>query len=121
MRAPMSFPFSENQIANRNKKQMKLKTRILKYDNLTPVNRMTPFAFQAPAAIRVSLAGDFNDWDTQAGPMRKGPDGVWHLSVALKPGRYEYRFVADEAWCDDPAAKQRTANSMGTENCVRVV
>jgi hypothetical protein len=41
--------------------------------------------------------------------------------VALKPGRYEYRFFADEVWRDDPAALQKAANSMGTENCVRVV
>jgi hypothetical protein len=46
---------------------------------------------------------------------------VWHLSVALKPGRHEYRFFADEVWCDDPAAPQKAANSLGTENCVRIV
>ena len=65
---------------------------------------MIQFALQAPTARQVSVAGDFNNWDTKAGPMRKGPDGVWHLGVALKPGRYEYRFFADEVWCDDPAA-----------------
>ena len=81
----------------------------------------TQFAFQAPTARQVSLAGDFNNWDPKAGPMYKGHDGVWHLSVALKPGRYEYRFFADEVWCDDPAAQQKAANSMGTENCVRIV
>lgn len=53
--------------------------------------------------------------------MHKGPDGVWHLSVALKPGRHEYRFFADEVWCDDPAAQQKAANSLGTENCVCIV
>ena len=100
---------------------MRKKTQLFEHKNLTPVNRMTLFAFQAAAAREVSLAGDFNRWDTKAGPMRKGPDGVWHLSVALKPGRYEYRFFADEVWCDDPAAQQKAANSLGTENCVRIV
>lgn len=83
-------------------------------------NRMTQFAFPAATARQVSLVGDFNNWDTKAGPMHKGPDGVWHLGVALKPGRYEYRFFADQVWCNDPAA-QKAANSMGTENCVRIV
>ena len=78
-----------------------------------------PFDFPAPAALQVSLAGDFNNWDLKAMPMRKGPDGVWHLSVALKPGRHEYRFFADGAWQDDPAAQQRIAN--GIENCVKTV
>ena len=89
--------------------------------NLSNANRMTQFAFPAPTARQVSLVGDFNNWDTKAGPMHKGPDGVWHLGIALKPGRYEYRFFADDVWCNDPTAKQKAANSMGTENCVRIV
>jgi 1,4-alpha-glucan branching enzyme len=100
---------------------MKMKTELIEEKNLTNVNRMTPFAFPAPKARQVSLAGDFNHWDPKAGPMHKGPDGVWHLSVALKPGRYEYRFVADKVWCDDPAAESKTSNTMGTENSVRIV
>ena len=98
-----------------------MKTQLFQYKNHTNVSRMTTFAFQAPAARHVSLAGDFNNWDTKAAPMHKGPDGVWHLSAALKPGRYEYRFFADGVWCDDPTAQQKAANSLGTENCVRIV
>jgi 1,4-alpha-glucan branching enzyme len=79
------------------------------------------FAFQAPTARQVSLAGDFNNWDTDAAPMHKGPDDIWRLSVPLRPGRYEYRFYADGEWRDDPAALQRVANALGTENCVRTV
>jgi 1,4-alpha-glucan branching enzyme len=100
---------------------MKTKTQPFQDKRLNHANRMTQFTFPAPTARRVSLVGDFNDWDTKAGPMHKGPDGVWHLGVALKPGRYEYRFFADEAWCNDPAALEKAANSMGTENCVRIV
>ena len=101
--------------------KMKIKKQLFQRTKLTPVDRMTQFAFQAPTARQVSLAGDFNNWDPKAGVMHKSPDGVWHLGMALKPGRYEYRFFADEVWCDDPAAQQRAANSMGTENCVRVI
>lgn len=79
------------------------------------------FAFQGPKTRQVSLAGDFNNWDTNAAPMRKDPDGIWRLSVPLGPGRYEYRFYADGVWRDDPAAQQRAANDLGTENCVRIV
>jgi len=98
-----------------------MKTRLFKDNSLSEVDRMTQFTFHAPTARQVSLVGDFNHWNTEAGPMHKGPDGVWHLGVALRPGRYEYRFFADEVWCDDPAALQKAANSMGTENCVRLV
>jgi len=81
----------------------------------------TPFTFEAPTARQVSLAGDFNNWDPKAMPMRKGADGVWHLNVALKPGRHEYRFIADGVWQDDPGAEQRTANTLGGENSVKTV
>jgi hypothetical protein len=79
------------------------------------------FTFPAPTARRVSLAGDFNNWDTNAAPMHKGPDGIWRLGVALGPGRYEYRFYADGVWLDDPTARQRAKSGLGTENCVRVI
>jgi 1,4-alpha-glucan branching enzyme len=98
-----------------------MKMQTTSSENKKTTGSTTQFAFQAPAARQVSLAGDFNNWDPKAGPMHKGLDGVWHLSVALKPGRYEYRFFADEVWCDDPAAQQKAANSLGTENCVRFV
>jgi 1,4-alpha-glucan branching enzyme len=81
----------------------------------------TQFAFQAPTIRHVSLAGCFNNWDTKAAPMHKGTDGTWRLSLPLAPGRYEYRFFADGVWQDDPAAQQRAANALGTENCVRTV
>jgi len=81
---------------------------------------MNQFAFPAPTARQVCLGGEFNNWDTKAGPMLKGPEGMWHLGAALKPGRYEYRFLADEVWCNDPSAQQIKRNSLGTENCVRI-
>ena len=98
-----------------------MKTQLNEDKSLTNVNRVTQFAFQAPTARQVSVAGEFNNWDPKAGPMQKNSDGVWRLRVALKPGRYEYRFFADEVWCDDPSARQKAANSLGTENCVRMV
>jgi 1,4-alpha-glucan branching enzyme len=100
---------------------METKMQIFKSTSLNNINPMSRFDLQAPAARQVSLVGDFNNWDPKAAPMHKGPDGMWHLSVALKPGRYEYRFFADAIWCDDPAAPQRVANSLGTQNCVRIV
>jgi 1,4-alpha-glucan branching enzyme len=98
-----------------------MKTQLSNDKILPEADRMIQFTFQAPSARQVSVAGDFNHWNTKAGPMHKGPDGMWHLGVALRPGRYEYRFFADEAWCDNPAALQKAPNSMGTENCVRIV
>lgn len=84
-------------------------------------SRPIQFVFLAPAARQVSLAGDFNDWNPTLMPMNKAADGMWHLTVTLQPGRHEYRFFADGVWQDDPIAQLRTSNSLGGENCVRIV
>jgi hypothetical protein len=56
-------------------------------------------------ARTVAVAGDFNDWQADAHRMRKGPDGVWRIRMALPPGRYQYVFVIDEQqWVADPRA-----------------
>ncbi|KWT90162.1 1,4-alpha-glucan branching protein GlgB [Candidatus Magnetominusculus xianensis] len=51
------------------------------------------FAVWAPNAIRVSVVGDFNNWDGRANPMRiRGMHGIWELFV---PGMQEgdvYKF-----------------------------
>ena len=96
-------------------------TRLFKDKVHKQPGNMSHFDLPAPQARHVSLAGNFNGWDPDKGTMHKGSDGVWHLNMVLKPGRYEYRFIVDGLWSDDPAAQQRAANSLGSENCVRVV
>jgi 1,4-alpha-glucan branching enzyme len=90
-------------------------------DDKSAAQTSTPFSFEAPKARQVSLAGDFNNWDPETMPMYKGSNGVWYLTVSLRPGLHEYRFVADGIWKDDPTAQQKISNSMGTENCVKTV
>ena len=88
---------------------------------VTQTNRPTVFAFESPAAREVSLAADFNHWDAKAQPMQKGSGASWSVSVPLKPGRYEYRFVVDGKWVDDPMAKNFVPNPHGGRNAVREV
>lgn len=61
------------------------------------------FRLVPPRAVRtVNLAGTFNGWDKGATPMTQDGD-AWTVSVKLKPGRYEYKFVLDgEDWITDP-------------------
>jgi len=100
-------------------KTKKMNTSLL--NSKSPKPSSIQFAFPAPEAQQVSLAGDFNNWDSKATPMHRAADGVWHVGVALRPGRHEYRFVADGVWQDDPTAQQRITNALGTQNCVRIV
>ncbi|MCC6000267.1 MAG: 1,4-alpha-glucan branching protein GlgB [Pararhodobacter sp.] len=54
------------------------------------------FAVWAPSARRVSVIGDFNDWDGRRHPMRRrGATGVWELFIpGLASGeRYKYEIA----------------------------
>jgi len=75
----------------------------------------------APAARAVSLAGEFNNWDPADTPLRKTDDGEWAVKLMLRSGRYEYRFVVDGLWSDDPEAGERVANPHGGFNSVLTV
>ncbi len=79
------------------------------------------FAFSAPNAYEVYLVGDFNDWDTQASPMKKDKKGLWKTAFPLKPGRYEYRFIVDGNWENDPSCSFCVQNDFGSMNCIRMV
>ena len=53
------------------------------------------FAVWAPSARRVSVVGDFNDWDGRRHPMRRRTGGVWELFVPGVPlgARYKYEVL----------------------------
>lgn len=80
-----------------------------------------PFEFFAPEAQGVSLAGNFNQWNTQANPMKKDKKGIWKATLSLEPGRYEYRFFVDGNWENDPSCSCCVDNEFGGKNCVRMV
>jgi len=71
-----------------------------------------------PAAQQVCVAGSFNDWHPTVTPMIRLEDGRWAKELALPPGRYEYRFVVDGQWVDDPAATELIPNVFGSANAV---
>lgn len=57
-----------------------------------------PFSVEAAKAKRVTLAGEFNGWDPGGIALRKTDDGLWGVTIDLKPGKYEYKFLADGDW-----------------------
>jgi len=70
----------------------------------------------ANGAGKVSLAGDFNDWQPKA--MRKQKDGSFALTLPLGAGRYQYKFWVDEHWLLDPDNVASEPNEFGTLNSV---
>jgi 1,4-alpha-glucan branching enzyme len=79
------------------------------------------FSFMAPDAQSVQLAGDFNAWDPSVNPLKKSSKGVWKVNLKLSPGRYEYRFLVDGTWQNDPQCSAHVANPFGGKNCLIIV
>lgn len=76
------------------------------------------FKFYAPQARKVSIAGSFNNWDSKGNSAKKDSKGNWTVKLNLKPGRYEYKFVVDGNWVNDPNCNACVPNSFGSSNCV---
>lgn len=76
------------------------------------------FALFEPKAKHVSLGGEFNGWASDATPMKRDDGGNWETTVALAPGRYEYKFIVDGQWTLDPQARESVWNCHGTLNSV---
>jgi 1,4-alpha-glucan branching enzyme len=92
-----------------------------KAGSVKSLQRKIKFEFSAPEAKEVCLAGNFNQWNTQANPMKKDTKGIWKATLSLEPGQYEYRFFVDGHWENDPACSSCVANEFGGQNCIRVV
>lgn len=78
--------------------------------------------FSIPAegsAAKVSVVGEFNDWDQTATPLRTKGD-VRCASLVLPAGsRYAFRYVtSDGQWFDDDAADAYETNEFGTTNSI---
>ena len=79
------------------------------------------FKITLPQAQTVAVVGTFNGWDPSRMPLRNEGGGVWRVLVQLNPGRYEYRYVVDGQWQEDPAAKEFAPNPFGGRNSVVTV
>ena len=63
--------------------------------------------------------GDFNDWNPAATPLHRASDGVWSVTVPLRPGRYRYTFIVDGTrWRRDPAAPPALEDDFGAPTSV---
>jgi hypothetical protein len=73
----------------------------------------------APEAHQVTVAGTFNKWKADAHMLTKQENGIWTVSIPLKPGEYSYMFVVDgKAWVTDPKAETYRDDGFGNRNAV---
>jgi 1,4-alpha-glucan branching enzyme len=79
------------------------------------------FEIDAPDAATATVAGEFNEWDPVATPMkRRKSDGMFAASLTLESGRrYQFRYVLDGAhWVSDANADGSVGNRFGTDNSI---
>lgn len=59
---------------------------------------------------RVTVAGSFNGWNSEALPLTETSPGIFERYVPLPPGTHEYKFVVDGEWTLDPANPKKNAD-----------
>jgi cyclomaltodextrinase len=76
----------------------------------------------AGASGTIYLAGTFNGWSSSQDAMKdEDGDGVFEITLNLKPASYEYKFVQDGKWFEDPHAASSVSDPYGGKNSVVVV
>ncbi|MBU0677511.1 MAG: hypothetical protein KJ626_05285 [Verrucomicrobia bacterium] len=86
------------------------------------------FTLRAPGAAKVHVAGSWDGWinpvdhgDAAAAQnsLALGDDGLWRLNMVIRdPGEYQYRFIIDGQWKQDPENPDWTDNAIGNVNSV---
>lgn len=83
--------------------------------------RVVTFHLTGVEADQVFLVGDFNGWNERSHPMVKVGDRHWVLMLDLPPGEYEFKYLVDGVWYNDPEAHKYLLNPWGSENSVVIV
>ena len=79
------------------------------------------FVLVEPRAKKVSVVGDFNDWNPGATPLDSSK-GVWTAEVELPAGPQSYAFVVDGSrWIADPGAPRAPADELSAGYSMIVV
>lgn len=78
------------------------------------------FVLDWPSAEKVAVLGSFNHWSPEHDLMhRNQSDGTWQLTMQLRPGRYAYVFMVDDALIiADPRALWEQDDEFGTRNSI---
>ena len=77
------------------------------------------FKLEAPEGAMVQIAGDFNEWTPESLHFTESEGRpLWHKSISLQPGSYEYKYLVDDLWITDPANDMTVEDSYGGLNSV---
>ncbi|ABM29063.1 isoamylase early set domain-containing protein [Nitratidesulfovibrio vulgaris] len=84
---------------------MSISKKFLKTRPVCKVRFVLPSS-QCEGVETVCLVGEFNGWNEQRNPMKRGRDGSFSVEVELETGReYRFRYLLDGCrWANDSDA-----------------
>jgi len=83
---------------------------------------LVQFVLDAPGAISVAVAGDFDGWEGSSLLSDPDGDGVWSGRIPVKPGVHAYMFLVDgSTWITDPQAERYAEDGFGNRNAILAV
>ncbi len=78
--------------------------------------------FKDATAGDVRIAGDFNGWVPDRGVRSlvesDGETRVWTKILTLEPGTYQYRYIVDGEWREDPTNPKSAPGPTGQPNSI---
>ena len=90
--------------------------------NARPDPKEIVIRFRDATAGDVRVAGDFNGWVPDKGVRSmiesEGQTRVWTKILTLEPGTYQYRYVVDGEWRQDPGNPESVPGPMGQPNSI---
>lgn len=92
-------------------------------ESLKVRNGVVRFVYHNDEANSVSLAGDFNNWDSTSRLFNRDSAGLWYIEIAVpNSGTYQYKFVVNGVnWVEDPNNGLKTTDTYGGLNSILVV
>lgn len=71
-------------------------------------------------AQKAVVCGEFNNWATDAHPMRRLKDGGFSATISVSAGQsYRFRYLLDGVrWKNDPEANGYVPNDYGSDDSV---
>jgi chromosome partitioning protein len=97
----------------------------LDIDHVGSSPREVVIRYRDTAASDVRIAGDFNGWVPDKGVRSliesEGQTRVWTKIIRLSPGSYQYRYVVDGEWREDPDNPEVAPSGVGGRNSVLIV
>jgi serine protease AprX len=84
------------------------------------LNARRAIRYHDDVAKQVSLAGDFNDWNSKQTYFTRHASGMWRAALALlPPGTHQYKLVVDGGrWIEDPSNGLKAEDNHGGFNSV---